>query len=170
MAMHVGLIGGIGPAAAEFYYRGLIDRHTRAGTVPHLTITHADARQMTENLARRDAPAQARIFATLIRRLKAAGAQVVAITSMGGHFCIRETEAVSVLPIISTIPAVNQSLQRMKATRIGLLGARTIMESSLYGGITTTAQIVPPQGQDLERIHQNYVDMAIAGRVAGNQR
>lgn len=169
MAMHVGLIGGIGPAATEFYYRGLIDRHTRAGTVLDLTIAHADARQMTENLARRDALAQARIFATLIRRLKAAGAQAVAITSMGGHFCIRETEAVSVLPIISAIPAVNQSLQRMKLTRIGLLGTRTVMESGLYGGITT-AQIVLPQGEDLEHIHQNYIEMAIAGRVAGDQR
>ena len=25
--MHIGLIGGIGPAATEFYYRGLFDRH-----------------------------------------------------------------------------------------------------------------------------------------------
>ena len=26
--MHIGLIGGIGPAATEFYYRDLIDRGT----------------------------------------------------------------------------------------------------------------------------------------------
>jgi aspartate/glutamate racemase len=30
--MHVGLIGGIGPAATEFYYRGLTDRHAKSGT------------------------------------------------------------------------------------------------------------------------------------------
>src|SRR5208337_5271401 len=29
--MHIGLIGGIGVAATEFYYRGLIDRHERSG-------------------------------------------------------------------------------------------------------------------------------------------
>jgi aspartate racemase len=59
MAIHVGLIGGIGPAATDFYYRGLIDRHTSAGTVPDITIAHADAREMTQNLARHDAIAQA---------------------------------------------------------------------------------------------------------------
>jgi len=30
--MHIGLIGGIGPAATEFYYRGLTDRHAKSGT------------------------------------------------------------------------------------------------------------------------------------------
>jgi aspartate racemase len=38
MAMHLGLIGGIGPAAAEHYYRGLVDRHARADTPLELTI------------------------------------------------------------------------------------------------------------------------------------
>ena len=32
LAMHIGLIGGIGPAATDFYYRGLIDRHVAAGS------------------------------------------------------------------------------------------------------------------------------------------
>jgi aspartate racemase len=38
MAMHLGLIGGIGPAATEHYYRGLVDRHARADTPLELTI------------------------------------------------------------------------------------------------------------------------------------
>ena len=39
--MHIGLIGGIGPAATEFYYRGLIDRHAKSGTRLELTIANA---------------------------------------------------------------------------------------------------------------------------------
>src|SRR5581483_11569191 len=53
--MHIGLIGGIGPAATEFYYRGLIDRHVRAGTALDLTIAHADVHEMARNLASGDA-------------------------------------------------------------------------------------------------------------------
>jgi aspartate racemase len=169
IAMQVGLIGGIGPAATEFYYRGLIDRHTQAGTVLDVTIAHADAREMTQNLARRDAFKQAAIFARLIKRLKAAGAQAVAITSMGGHFCIRETEAVSLLPIINAIPAVNLAVRRLNLARIGLVGTRTVMESGLYGGITG-AQIILPPGDALEQVHQNYIEMAIAGRATPAQR
>ena len=48
--MHIGLIGGIGPAATEFYYRGLIERHAAAGTKLELTIAHADVREMGKNL------------------------------------------------------------------------------------------------------------------------
>jgi aspartate/glutamate racemase len=29
--MHIGLIGGIGPAATDYYYRGLIEGHAAAG-------------------------------------------------------------------------------------------------------------------------------------------
>lgn len=57
--MHIGLIGGIGPAATEFYYRGLIDRHAAAGTAPDLTIVHADVRVMARNLANNAARQQA---------------------------------------------------------------------------------------------------------------
>jgi len=71
--MHIGLIGGIGPAATEFYYRRLIDRHAHAGTVADLTIVHADVREMAANLATNAAQAQAESFARLLRRLAAPG-------------------------------------------------------------------------------------------------
>ena len=59
--MHIGLIGGIGPAATEYYYRGLIARHTRSGTPLELTIAHADVRELAQNLANNDARSR-RIF------------------------------------------------------------------------------------------------------------
>ena len=48
--MHIGLIGGIGPAATDFYYRGLIERHVASGIPLELTIAHADVREMSRNL------------------------------------------------------------------------------------------------------------------------
>jgi aspartate racemase len=35
--MHIGLIGGIGPAATEFYYRHLVRAHASAGRWMELT-------------------------------------------------------------------------------------------------------------------------------------
>ena len=89
--MHIGLIGGIGPAATEHYYRGLIDRYAASGGSPDLTIVQADVRDLVRNLANQDAKRQADIFARLVERLVAAGADAAAVTSMGGHFCIRES-------------------------------------------------------------------------------
>jgi aspartate racemase len=61
--MHIGLIGGIGPAATDYYYRGLISRNISSGTKLDLSIAHADARELTQNIARSDARQQAEIFA-----------------------------------------------------------------------------------------------------------
>jgi aspartate racemase len=169
IAMHIGLIGGIGPAATDYYYRGLIERHSGSGVPLELTIAHADARELTQNLANRDARRQADIFAPLLRRLAAAGARAAAVTSMAGHFCIGELEAMSPLPLVKAIPAVDASIGRRNLKTIGILGTRTVMESRLYGGISS-AKIVLPEGEALDQVHKSYVEMAIAGRVTDAQR
>jgi aspartate racemase len=167
--MHIGLIGGIGPAATEFYYRGLIDRHAREGTALDLTIVHADVRELTGNLARGDAQAQARRFAQLTARLSAAGAEKAAVTSMAGHFAIRELEALSPVPLISALPAIDTALRRMNIRRVGLIGTRTVMQSRLYGGLSS-AEVVLPQGAALDEVHRNYIELADSGRVTQQQR
>jgi aspartate racemase len=140
--MHIGLIGGIGPAATEYYYRGLIERHTRANTPLELTIVHADLRELAQNRANHDTQKQAKIFADLVRRLAAAGASAAAVTSMGGHFCIGELEAISALPIVNAIPEVDAAIRQRNLKTIGILGTRTVMETRLYGVIFSAAIVL----------------------------
>lgn len=168
-AMHIGLIGGIGPAATEFYYRGLIDRHAKAGTELDLTIAHADVREMAANLTAGAAQAQAETFARLLRRLAAAGAELAAVTSMGGHFCIRELLAISPLPLVNAIPEVDAAIRARGLRTVGIIGTRVVMETALYGGITA-ARIVRPEGEMLDEVHTAYITMAGEGRVADAQR
>ena len=167
--MHIGLIGGIGPAATEFYYRGLTDRHAKSGTRLDLTIVNAEVRDLTRNLANKDAGKQAEVFATLITRLKAAGAQAAAVTSMGGHFCIGELLPISPLPMLNGIPAVDAAVKRAKFKTIGIIGTRMVMETQLYGAISS-AKVVVPAGAELDEVHANYGAMATAGRVNDAQR
>ena len=167
--MQIGLIGGIGPAATEFYYRGLIRRHAEAGSAPDLTIVHADVREMARNMAN-DAPrAQAESFSRLLERLAATGAELAAVTSMGGHFCIRELEEISPLPLLNAIPVVDAAIRARGLETVGLIGTRVVMESGLYGGITA-ARIVRPEGAALDEVHDAYVTMAMAGEVTEAQR
>ena len=167
--MHIGLIGGIGPAATEFYYRGLIDRYAKANATLNLTIAHADVREMARNLANGDAKRQADVFAALLRGLAAAGAELGVVTSMGGHFCIRELEAISPIAILNAIPEVAAEIARRKFKRVGILGTRTVMETRLYGAIAA-ATVVVPAGEALEEVHRNYAEMASVGRVTEGQR
>ena len=167
--MHMGLIGGIGPAATDFYHRGLIERHAASGIPLDLTIAYADVRVMSRNLNDRRPDRQAEIFATLVHRLKAAGAKAAAITSMGGHFCVEELEAISPLPIVNGLPAVDAAIVRGTFRTVGIIGTRTVMDSKLYGRISS-ADVVTPQGEERDRVHQDYVEMATVGHVDDRQR
>jgi len=167
--MHIGLIGGIGPAATERYYRGLVDRHDRAGVPLELTLVHAEMRELARNLAAQARNEQAQIFVALVRRLAAAGAQIAAVTSLAGHFCIRELEAISPLPLLDAIPEIDAVIRQRRVKTVGLLGTRLAMETKLYRGIGS-AEVVIPEADALDGIHQTYIEMASAGRVTDAQR
>src|SRR6478735_754775 len=67
---------------------------------------------------------------------KAGRAQVAAVTSMGGHFCIGELLPISPLPILNGIPEVDAAVKRGKFKTIGIIGTRMVMETRLYGAIS----------------------------------
>ena len=47
--MQIGLIGGIGPAATDFYYRNLITRFASKDADVGMIIVHADASTLVKN-------------------------------------------------------------------------------------------------------------------------
>lgn len=167
--VHIGLIGGIGPAATEFYYRHITAAHARAKRRLDLTIVQADAGELIGHLRAGARDAQAAVFVGLTRRLQAAGADAVAITSIAGHFCIREFEPVSSLPVLSIIPAVRAKLDRLGVTRVGLLGTRVAMASQLYGGLAG-CDVRLPGGDDFDATDREYLDMAMAGSASDRHR
>lgn len=167
--MHIGLIGGIGPAATEFYYRGLCDAFDAAGKIMDLTIVHADAHEMVRNATVGDPDTQAKIFASFADRLKAAGADIAVVTSMGGHFCIDAFEPISPLPVLNGVVALNNHLNHSGLARVGLLGTRFVMETGVYGKVSGIDLVRPPDA-DIATVHDAYVGMATAGRVTDAQR
>jgi len=159
--MHIGLIGGIGPAATDFYYRRLIATFASRKTPLDLTIVHADTPTLLAHLASHDVAGQVAIYMRLTNRLAAAGAGCVAITSIAGHFCVDAFTATSPLPVVNMIGDVNRAIAQRGVRRVGILGTRTVMESRFYGGVST-ATVVPPSGPDLDAVHEAYVAMASA--------
>lgn len=167
--MHIGLVGGIGPAATDHYYRALIAAAKEMGFVLELTMVHADSATLLKNQMSGDAAAQVAVFLRLAERLKAAGADNVVITSIAGHFCIGEFKAASPLPVIDLIEEVDRALRARGLKKIGVLGTRLAMETGLYGGVQAAA-LLPPAGDDLEAVHDAYVRMAAAGTASSVQR
>ncbi|MEM6609866.1 MAG: aspartate/glutamate racemase family protein [Pseudomonadota bacterium] len=157
--MHIGLIGGIGVAATLAYYQRLTAAIQSAGAVPDITIVHADAATLLANNRTDDRTAQAKIYCALIDRLAAAGAECAAITSLGGHFCFAETKAMSALPLVSGIEALNDAAHAMGMAKLGLLGTQSAMHTQLYGLLQSPA-IVP---EDVAGLGRAYEDMALRG-------
>jgi aspartate racemase len=167
--MHIGLIAGIGPAATDFYYRGLVDRHAAAGIPLECTMCHAEVREMSRNLNGGNPGRQAEIFAGLIGRMKAAGAQMAAVTSMGGHFCVNELLPISPLPLVHGVKAVDAAITRSGLKKIGVMGTRMVMNSKLYGGVAS-AELMAPDGPAFDQVAEAYMAMAQIGRVTDLQR
>ena len=158
--MHIGLIGGIGPAATEFYYRQLSKTYSALGKRLDLTIVNADAGELVNNLVSSASQEQAAIFLKYVKRLEAADADVAVVTSLGGHFCIEDLEKISPLPLINILPILDRYFAEHKLKRIGVLGTKAVMESGFYGGVSSTEIVVP---DELDQTHNQYVDMAKAG-------
>jgi aspartate racemase len=167
--MHIGLIGGIGPAATDFYYRRLISKFADEKAALELTIVHADTPTLLSNLSSNDVDAQVAIYTRLTNRLVAAGAECVVITSIAGHFCIDAFKTVSALPVVDMITEVGRAVENRGLKRIRIFGTRTVMETRFYGGVDS-AEIIPPSGRDLDDVHQAYVTMAASGIATAAQR
>ena len=167
--MHIGMIGGIGPAATEFYYRNLVAVYHGGSSQLDLTIVQADVNTLVANIASGAPDQQARVYLGLALRLQVAGADAIVISSIAGHFCVPQFEKITPLPILSIIPELDLEFKTKKLTRVGLLGNQVTMQSKLFGGMTN-AEILVPQGGDFDRVHDEYLQMATSGKVTGQQR
>lgn len=166
--MHIGLIGGIGVAATRVYYTRLVAAIEALGGVPEITIVHARAGDLVRNNREDDRAAQVALYLPLLERLRDAGADCAAITSIGGHFCFDETRARSPLPLVSAISPLDAWFAGEGLTRVGLLGTRIAMASRLYGALERTEAVVLED--ELDALGTTYTDTAVAGACTPEQR
>ena len=158
--MHVGLITGLGPAASIVYYQRLTQAAADRGLRLDLTMVEANIREVLANNLAGRTQEQAQIFAALLHRLKAAGADVASITAIGPHFCWEETRALSPLPLLSAITPLDDYCAAQGYARVGLLGTARAMRTRLFGQMTRTEVVLPA---NVEAVGKAYQDMAVAG-------
>ncbi|MEL6791782.1 MAG: aspartate/glutamate racemase family protein [Pseudomonadota bacterium] len=161
--MHIGLIGGIGPAATDFYYQGLIKRAAAKGVDMDLTMVHADSPTLLANLQADDKATQSEIYMRLTERLAQAGAACVVITSVSGHFPIDVFQPKSPLPVIDIMATLRAHLADSGLKRVGIMGTRPAMASAMFGKLGAL-DVIAPAGDALNRVHDAYVELAVSGQ------
>jgi aspartate racemase len=166
--MHIGLIGGIGPAATVVYYQRLCTAMAARQIPLELTIVQADIHPLIANANSDGRAAQARLFAPLVDRLSAAGADCAALTSIGAHFCFNELRALSSLPLISAVTPLDAYFAGQGIGTVGLLGTRVAMRTRLFGLMERTEALAPEA--DFEEVGQLYQEMAVSGTCPDSSR
>lgn len=166
--MHIGLIGGIGVAATVVYYQRLAAAVARRGARLDLTMVHGDIQELIRNNLADKRDEQARAFLPLVERLRDAGCDCAALTSLGAHFCFDELAAISPLPLVSGVAPLDDHFAAQGIGKVGLLGTRVVMRTRLYGQLARTAAIA--LDDEIETLGQMYQEVAVAGHCSPDQR
>lgn len=166
--MHIGMIVGIGPAATDYYYRSLIRAAGLANRDLQLTMAHADTRTLLKHQAEGNIEAQVDIYLGLADRLHKCGVERIAVTSIAGHFCIRQFMSVSPMPVIDLLDIVRREIVRRGYKKLGLIGTRVVMESRFYGALEPAEVIAPVEM--ISQVHDAYTAMATVGAATAAQR
>jgi aspartate racemase len=152
----LGLIGGLGPGATVYYYRGLLAAHAAAGKTARLLIAHADVNQVRAFVENDDRAWLARYLAGFVSSLAAAGAEMSAIVAITPHICAAELAAISPLPLIDIVSEVAAEVEVRRLRRVALLGTRFTVESRMFGRLGV--DVVMPKASEIEQIHNTYMD------------
>lgn len=166
--LHIGLIGGIGVAATLVYYQRLTKAVAEQGGTLRLTIEHGDIQTLIRNNLADDRAPQAAIFAGMAARLKGAGCDCVALTSLGAHYCAEEFAALSPLPLVSGVAPLDAAFAAQGIRRVGLLGTRVVMRTRLYGQLRQTEAVA--LDDEIDGLGQTYQEVAVAGTCTPAQR
>ncbi len=164
--MRLGLIGGLGPESTIDYYRRLIDawKAVTPGTAPNIVIDSVDVDHAL-SLVQNDRPALAEYLLASVRRLAAAGADVVALTANTPHIVFDEVARVSPVPMISIVETCAAEATRLKLRRPLLLGTRFTMEASFYPEVFARRgmKVMVPDESARQRVHEIYVGELLRG-------
>ena len=153
----LGLVGGLGPGATVYYYRGLLAAHEAAGRSARLLIAHADVNRVRGFAENDDRPGMARYLAGLISSLAAGGAEMAAIVAITPHICAPELTAISPLPLIDIVTEVAGAIRTRGLKRVALLGTRFTVESRMFDRLGV--DVIMPKASEIEQIHNAYMDV-----------
>ena len=153
----LGLVGGLGPGATFYYYRGLLAAHEAAGRTARLLIAHVDVNRVRGFVENNDRVGLARYLAGFISSLTAGGAEMAAIVAITPHICAAELTAISPLPLIDIVSEVAAEIRARGLKRVALLGTRFTVESRMFDRLGV--DVIMPKAEEIEQIHNAYMDV-----------
>jgi aspartate racemase len=158
----LGLIGGLGVGATNYYYQELVKAHLNQGQVANLLMIHANVNRILQYAAAGEISGMAEYLVQLIRRLTAAGAEIIAIPSTTPHLCAPELMKRSPVPLVSLVDEIVREVDDRGLKRVALFGTRFTIETELFGRLKGV-DVVAPKPSEIDFIHQTYLELVNVG-------
>ncbi|MEM0949352.1 MAG: aspartate/glutamate racemase family protein [Pseudomonadota bacterium] len=168
--MHLGLIGGTGPAATLKYYAGLCAAMAEHDKALRATIAHMDIKESRRLAEAGDTATAAQNLSERIADLKAAGAEVAVLTAISGHAILDQVQALSPLPIASVLPALSAYVAREGLGRVGIIGSGVAMDTRAMGAFDAIETVIPENPALRAEVSRSYFEMAVARHCTKAQR
>jgi aspartate racemase len=153
----LGLIGGLGPSATIYYYRGLIAAHAAAGRVARMLIAHADVDHGRPLAEAGKLDELARYLNGFIDATAAGGAEMAAIVAVTPHICSAQLLPLLRIPLIDMVSVVADEVRARGLKRIALLGTRSTVQSRMFGRLGV--EVVVPRLEEIDAINTAYLDV-----------
>jgi len=170
----IGIVGGIGPESTIDYYRLLLARAPElAGTrSPQIVINSVDFQAMRRLLDAGDDTGLADMLVREIDVLARAGAGLAVIAANTPHMVFDRVQPRVALPLVSIVEATREAAEKQGLRRLGLLGTRFTTQARFYPEVFAEhgLEIVAPEKDDLEYVHEKYVGELVEGRFIDSTR
>ncbi len=153
----IGLVGGIGPASTVEYYLGIIKKcriEQRGNIYPEIVIDSVNMLQHDKALAENDYDKLAQYLLRSLSNLKAAGAELAAITANTEHIVWNMVHSKFPLPVISIVEATIREIKRKGFKNVLVFGTMFTLKSRLYENALNKQGItaIIPSGNDISTI------------------
>ncbi len=153
----IGLVGGIGPASTVEYYLGIIKKcriEQRGNVYPEIVIDSVNMLQHDKVLAENDYDKLAHYLLRSLSNLKAAGAELAAITANTEHIVWNMVHSKFPLPVISIVEATIREIKRKGFKNVLVFGTMFTLKSRLYENALNNQGItaIIPSGNDISTI------------------
>jgi aspartate racemase len=166
----IGLIGGLSWYSTAEYYR-MINERVQARLGGHasarIALQSLDFAQVRAYQTAGDWAAAGKLLAEAGRRCQAAGADVVGICSNLMHRNAEDVAAAVDVPLLHIADAIASRAAAARWTRVGLLGARWVMEEDFYRGRLRASglDVRTPGAADRALVDTIIFDELTRGRV-----
>ncbi|MGT2906257.1 aspartate/glutamate racemase family protein [Streptococcus dentiloxodontae] len=147
----IGLIGGTGPESTLIYYKEITQQvFQKTGHFPNLSIESLSVFEVLDYCQHKEYGNLTNYLLRGVYALKAAGAEVAALTAVTPHVVYEKLIKLSPLPLISILDSTRQAVEKAGYRKVLLLGTQITMQQGFFQKAFngSEVEIVTPKRKD----------------------